>query len=119
RHGRHASDFGFPCGWPDRLSLLFGRSCRRLWLHRRDDVVWSGSDNHSTDGARSEYFGRFHWRISILAGWTFYLEIVLAVRAAFDSSCLSWRLSPTVRVGFKTLDRVGPVIFGRSFDLPA
>src|ERR1700730_12260069 len=85
KDGRNTSHSAFSGGRPDRISLLIGRPCRRVGLHRNDDVVWTCHNCHSADRARLEHFGGNDWFIPILAGRIFCLETFLAIRVALNS----------------------------------
>jgi len=89
----------------DRVPLFIRRARRRFRIYRDHDFVWTCRDRYSTDGARPEYFGGNDRFISILAGRSFLLEIILAVRAALNSRGVFRRLSSAFRRRFTNPDR--------------
>ncbi len=118
-NGIRPSGFSFSGNHRHRVSLFVGRSCRGVRLYRDNDVVWACTHDHSSDCARAEHFGRHHRHIPILARRIFFVEIVLAIRAALDSNRLFWRPFTTVCFSPKNFDRAGTNVLGRAFDFSA
>src|SRR2546428_545219 len=79
----------------------------RVGVYRDHDLVWTCRDRHSTDGAGPEHSRGNDRFISILAGRSFLLEIILAIRAALGSGRISRRLYPTLGFNSKNLNRTG------------
>ena len=99
KHGRDASHSSFSRHRGDRIPLLVGGPCRCVGVHRYDDAVRNSADRHSSDCACAEHFGRFDWRISILARRSFFVATVLAICAAFHPGCVRRRLFAAVCFG--------------------
>src|SRR5882724_1091441 len=51
KHGRDTSHSSFHRHRSSRITLLVGRSCGRIGLHRNDDVVWNRADRRSSNCA--------------------------------------------------------------------
>src|SRR5205807_3171000 len=100
-----------------RVSLFIRRARGRVGLYRDHDLVWTCRDRHSTDGARPEHSRGNNRFISILAGRSFLLEIILAIRAALGSGRISRRLYPTISFNSKNLDRTGAAFLSCAIDL--
>src|SRR5947209_4901454 len=96
----------------DRVSLFVRRSRWRIRLHRYHDAVRYRAADHSPLSFGPEHFSRDHRLVPILAGWTFFMEIVLAIRAAFDSGGLPRRLRATFSGSPANLDRDRSVVLG-------
>jgi len=99
KHGRDPSHSSFSRHRGDRIPLLVGGPCRCVGVHRYDDAVRNSADRHSSDCACAEHFGRFDWRISILARRSFFVATVLAICAAFHPGCVRRRLFAAVCFG--------------------
>src|SRR5439155_538251 len=84
---------------------------------RGHDLVWTCRDRHSTDGAGPEHSRGNNRFISVLAGRSFLLEIILAIRAALGSGRISRRLYPTLGFNSKNLNRTGAAFLSCAIDL--
>src|SRR6266566_437998 len=51
KHGHDTSHPSFHRHRSNRITLLVGRSCRCVRLHRHDDAVWNRADYHSSNCA--------------------------------------------------------------------
>src|SRR6266576_5998098 len=87
--GHDTSHPSFPRHRSNRITLLVGRSCRCLRLHRNDDVVWNRAHRHSSNGACAQHFGCVHRHVPVLARRLLLVEPLLAVRAALHSGSVS------------------------------
>src|SRR4030095_6875618 len=117
RHGSNNFQSSLPRDRSCRVSLFFRRTRQRVRLHRDDDFVWNCCDHASTNSISAEYPRRHNRLISILAGRTFFLEIILAVPASVCSSGLFRRVSPSVRFDSANSDCIRPAVFRCAFVL--
>ena len=132
-NGQHESDLPFSGNRRHRVPLLLRRSRGRIRLHRGDDASSDSSTATIRPTALVLNILVAHHRVfSILAGRSFLMEIILAVRAPFRSGCLLRRLSPVTSSNFENHYRTRaaflrrPIVFssrrspgGRSPPLPA
>src|SRR5712691_11546008 len=117
RHGLRPPHFAFSCDWGHRTSLFVGRSRRRFWLYRNDGALGSYSPRHPAHRVSPQHSRRIYRRLSILASGPFLLGTFLAVRAAFNSGGLPWRLSAVACRGVKNINWDRAAFFGRALDL--
>src|SRR5207244_12946649 len=100
-----------------RVSLFICRSRRSFGLHRGDGAVGTCPKCYQTNRARSQHSRRFHRRVPILEGQTFFVEIILAVRAAFGAGSLSRRSPAIAGVGLKDSNWARAALFGGASDI--
>src|SRR2546430_15401150 len=95
-NGQHPARFPLSRDRRDRVPLFIRRARGRVGVYRDHDLVWTCRDRHSTDGAGPEHSRGNNRFISILAGRSFLLEIILAIRAALGSGRISRRFYSTI-----------------------
>ena len=117
RNGLYTSRLAFYRRRSDRVSLLNCRSCGSVGLYRSDDVVGARADRDQTNRAGSQHSRCVHRCVPILARRPFCVEIVLAIRATFNSGRLSRRILATIRFRPESFDWAGAAFLRCTFDL--
>src|SRR6478672_6644644 len=84
-NGQHESDLPFSGNRRHRVPLLLRGARGRFRLHRGDDPPRTVDRNHPADRIGIEHPGCADRVFSVLAGRSFLMEIILAVRTSFGS----------------------------------
>src|SRR5207244_5290323 len=100
-NGQLESDRPFSGKRRHRVPLLLRGARGRFRLHRGDDPPRTVDRNHPADRIGTEHPGCADRVFSVLAGRSFLMEIILAVRAPFPPGCLLRRLFPVTRSNFE------------------